>query len=54
MTPAVDKEDTTYIQMHSAVSEASTIRDSLTVTTNRASFFNGANAKTFTNSPVIG
>lgn len=54
MTPAVNKEDTTYIQMHSAISQANTIRDSLTATTARHPSLNGGSIKTFTNSPVTG
>lgn len=53
MSPSIDKEDTTYIQMHSAISQADTIKDSLT-NNNRTSSFNGVSTRTFTNSPVIG
>ena len=54
MIPAVNKEETTYIQMHSAISQANTIRDSLTATTARPPSMNGGSTNTFTNSPVIG
>lgn len=54
MNPAVDKEDPTYVQMHSAVSQADTIKDSLTVATRNPSISNGVGTRTFTNSPITG
>ena len=50
MNPPVDKEDTTYVQMHSAIGQADTIRDSVPPNP----IVNGIGARTFTNSPVIG
>ena len=57
MKPAVDKDDPTYVQMHSAISQsADTIRDSMTISDGRppSRSINGVGTNTFTNTPSAG
>ena len=53
MNPAVDKEDPTYVQMHSAISQGDTIRNSITTPPCNPPV-NGVGARTYTNSPSTG
>ena len=53
MNPAMDKEDTTYVQMHSAAGQGDTIRNSITMPPCN-SVVNGVGTRTYTNSPTIG
>ena len=56
MEPVVDKEDTTYIRMHSAINQADSIKDSLVTTTTTSNNLpvNGIGPRTSTNSPNLG
>ena len=53
MNPAVDKDDPTYVQMHSAIGQGDTIRDSVTIPPCNSTV-NGIGTRTYTNSPSIG
>ena len=52
MKPADEKDDPTYVQMHSAVSQANVLKDKLAVGTGGGGGTLGG--KTFTNSPNPG
>lgn len=54
MNPIEDKDDTTYVQMHSAVSQADAIRNSLMSSTSDQVAVNGVGPRTFTNTPSTG
>jgi len=53
MNPVMDKDDPTYVQMHSAISQEDTIRDSLVTTTANLTL-NGTGTKWFSNCSCSG